>query len=477
MAETKTTDPAESNESVPSSEEAQAEEIFVEDPSFEIDYKGDCAYEVQVSIPVANEKKQSDELLDELKGEAEVPGFRKGRAPRKLIERKFSKFVRNEVEGKLVSAAFQKLLKDHDLHPIHLPDVEGLDAEKERGEDEPVTCTFKFEVASRVELGEYKGLEVDRPVLKLAKKDVDKQIEQIRERHALYEPLSKNGKAKESDQVIIDFKGVVDGEAFQGGSADNYPYILGTKRFFPEFEEVLEGAKAGEELTCQVTFPDDYFNADLREKTADFTITIKEIKRRKLPDLDDEFAKQAGYESLEDLRTKVEEQMREGASSESDRVAEQHAIQQVIEKSTYEIPKSLIEKAKEDYLHQEIHRLQNMRVPMSAIEERLEEMREQSREAAINDIKRLVALNKIADVENIEATEADFEKEMESAAQRLGVDINVLGDYLGEDEERRNSYEDRIVRNKAIQVIMDNAKVTDKEVTREELEETTEDED
>ena len=161
-------------------EAPEEEDDFVEDPTFDVDYKGECAYEVKVTIPPVNETQKLSEMLDELKKEAEVPGFRPGRAPRKLIEKKFGKIVKGEVEAKLVSAAFQKLIKDEDLNPLGMPEIDGLDEKKDRPDDEPLTFTFKFEVAPRVELGKYKGISVERPVVKVAKKDIDEAIDEMR---------------------------------------------------------------------------------------------------------------------------------------------------------------------------------------------------------------------------------------------------------------------------------------------------------
>ncbi len=450
------------------SEAAGEEDDFVEDPQFEIDYKGDCSYEVNVTIPPANETQKSAEMIDELKKEAEVPGFRPGRAPRKLIEKKFGKIVKGEVEAKLVSAAFQKLMKDEDLRPLGMPEIDGLEEKKERPEGEPLAFTFKFEVAPRVKLGTYKGVAVERPVIKVSDKDVSRAIDDTRSRYSVFETL-KRGKAAEGDQVIIDFKGTVDGEEFAGGAANDYPYILGTKRFFPEFEEALLGCKAGAELSCSVTLPENTPNEELRGKKADFTITVKEVKRRQMPELNDEFAKQAGFESVDDMREKIAAQMREGASGQSDRIAENRALTAVIEASTYEMPKTLLAEMTEDVYREEIARLRQMGSSKADIEAREDELRKQAREAAEMDIKRIVTLNKIGEEEGVEVTDDDFDQEIASIAQRVGMQSDAVANYL-EDGDRRSRTEGRLYRAKALAVIMDNAKVKDKEVKREELE-------
>lgn len=448
--------------------EEESELKFAEDPTFEVDYKGDCAYEVKVTVPKANEVEQADKMFDELKNEAEVPGFRRGRAPRRLIERKFSKAVKGEVEGKLVSASFQKLIKDQDLHPIALPDVDGLDGEEERPDDAPLSFTFKFEVAPRVELGKYRGIEIERPVLKVEESDIESAIEEIRSRYAAFESI-EDGKAEDGDQVVISFKGAVDGQEFPGGTANKYPYILGTKRFFPEFEDVLKGAKVGDEVTCTVKLPDNNPKEELRGKDAEFTINVMEIKRRSVPELDDEFAKKAGYEGVDDLRAKVTENLQGMAENQSNMVAEARAIAAIIKGSTFEIPKSMIENVSQDIYQDEFRQLLQMRVPLAQIQENDEEMKERSKVSAVNEIKRLTILSEVAEAEGIEVTDDDFMEEMGALAGRAGTSVEAVLDFMAEGD-RRTSQENRIYRAKAMKAIMDNAKITDKEVSRDELE-------
>lgn len=443
---------------------------FVEDPVFEIAYKGDCAYEVAVTIPVANEAKQADEIYNELSEEAEVRGFRRGRAPRKLIERKFFRVVKNEVEGKLVSAAFGRLIKDNKLRPIALPDVDGLEAAKERPAGAPLQFTLKFEVSPRVELGMYRGIEIERPVLTVNEDDVGTQIRTMLERNATFEPVTE-GVAADGDQVLIDFVGKVDDVPFPGGSATDYPYILGTKRFFPEFEAALVGASPGDEVTCEVTFPDDYREESLRGKTAQFTITLKELNRRVIPELTDETAKSMGFDSADDARAKVADRLRESATETSTRLAERNALDAVIAASAFEMPKSLVDRVAEEHYAESVQQMLSMRVPYARIREQEEELRAHARDNAVAEIKRVVVLNEIGEAEAIEVSDDDLESEMELMAARIGVGLDMIGDYIGEDAERRSRYEDRIYRAKALKVIMDNAIVTDKEVTEDELEE------
>lgn len=450
-------------------EGGEEEFTFVEEPTFDVEYKGECAYEVKVVVPASNRAKQADTLYDELKHDAEVPGFRRGRAPRKLIERKFSKAVRSEVEQKLVSAAFRKLLTDQSLKPIGAPDIEGI--EESQGKDEaPLSFTLKFEVTPKIELGKYRGIAVERPVVSVKESDCEEAVNDLRERFATYETLAE-GVAAEGDQVTISFEGTIDGEPFQGGKASNYPYILGTKRFFPEFETALLGSSAGDDLTCTVTFPEETPNEKLRGKTAQFSIKVSEVKRKVLPGLDDEFAKQAGYESVDNLKTAVAERLRANSIQMSESIARRKALEEVVKNSTYEIPKSLIEAVAHEHFEREVRHLMSHRVHADAIMSRTEELMKEARESAIAEIKQMVALNEIGEAEGVEVTDDDFEKEAESLASQWGMDTDTVSQYLASENDRRSMYESRIYRNKALGIVMEHAVITDKEVPADALDE------
>jgi len=441
---------------------------FVEDPTFDIAYKGDCAYEVKVVIPAANTLKQSQEMFEELQGDAELPGFRRGKAPRKLLERKYGKAVRGEATEKLVSAAFRKLIKGEELRPIDYPDVEGLENLAELPVDAPLDFTLKFEVAPRVTLGNYKGIAVERPVLAIGDKEVDEAITSMRQRYAAYETIA-DGVAADEDQVIIDFTGTINGEAFAGGSAENYPYILGSGRFFKEFEEAIRGAKSGSEVSCDVAFPDTYHGADVAGKTAQFAIKINEIKRRTMPELDEKFAETAGFDSVDAMREAVKKDLQAGADNQGREIAEQRAIQAVVESSTFEIPKSLVDSTADVYYKQEVRRLISLRVPTTELDEKDAELRKQAEEHALREIKGYVVVGEIGRAESITVLDEDFEKEAEAIVSRTGMELDIAKRFLDQ-EDKRSDYEERIYRKKAVAVVMDSAKVTEKKVTREELE-------
>lgn len=445
----------------------EGEFSFVEDPVFDIQYKGDCAYEVAVTIPVANISEKSRELFDELKREAEVPGFRRGRAPRNLIEKKFSKTVRGEVESQLIGAAFKKLIKDTELAPLDMPDTEGLEALKDRPADEPMKFTLKFEVVPKVTLKDYKGVAVERPVVAVTDDMIDKAVEDLRERYAVFEAVP-DAVAESGDHLVLDFEGTVEGKAFPGGSAKNYPYILGTKRFFPEFEEVLAGAKPGAKLSCSVTMPDNTPNDAIRGKKADFSIQIKEIRRRQKPEVDDAFAKQARFDSVADMREKLAESMKESLAERCWSIAADRALDTIVAQAEFELPQSMRKSIADGIFESEVAELRSRRVNAQEIEKHEPEMRKRADEQADLEIKRTVILNEIGRLENLEVTEEDFDREVDSIARRAGVDSDTVVNYMDK-ESNRSRTEGRLFRAKAREFIMEHAVVTNKETPLDEL--------
>lgn len=433
---------------------------FEQDPVYDVDYKGDCAYEVKVTLPAANLKKQSDEMLKQLQEEALIPGFRKGKAPIKLVQNKFNKAVRTDAIDKLVDESFHKLIKDKDLKPIGMPKADGLEDKTSMKEGEDLAFTLSFEVSPRCELGPYRGIEVERPVVHVNEKDVDEVLDRMRERLAMYETAEEA--AQDGDQVLIDFEGKIEGEAFQGNSAENYPYIMGSARFLGEFEAALLGKKAGDTAQADVTFPADWRNAELAGKTAQFEIKINEVKRRSLPEMNEDFAKQAGQESLEAWRKSVEDQLRADTAEQSDAYARSSAMDKIIAGTTFEVPKTLLDSMAHSAYEAAQERMRRQRVVVES-DEQEQELQASAREDALREIKEFVILREIAEAEGIEVLDQDFEDHAASLATSAGVDKEIALGYLLGDEQRGRT-ETNILHKKVFDVILEHATIVEKEL-------------
>ncbi len=441
---------------------------FVEDPEFDVKYQGDCLYEVEVSIPPANRTKKSEELFSELKSEAEVPGFRPGRAPRRVLEKRFGKAVKGEVISQLLDAAFRKLLEEQELEPLDTPDIDGIKENEDTPDTEPLKFTLKFEVGPIAKLDDYKNLELEREVLKVGDDEVDAALDQVRERNQDYAAI--DDAAQEGDQVLIDFDGTVDGEFFEGGAGRDYPYILGAKRFFPEFEEVLIGAKAGDEKQCEVTLPDHMPQEELRGQTAQFTLKVKEVKRRQKPELNDEFAQSLGYEDLADMREKVRETIQEQYNSALESRIREQAINKLVEEADFELPQSWVNRLTESYVKQ-LRSDDGYEEDEVAPEEKEAEWRAQAEERANEELKRMAVFTAIIRNEDLQATEEDFEDEAERMTQNYGMRASVseVAQVLMAGQMRSQT-EDQILRRKALDLLLEHATITEKEIDKSDLE-------
>ncbi len=440
---------------------------FEKDPEYEMDYKGDCLYSVKITIPAVNAKTQTSKNLEELKEHAELPGFRRGKAPMWLIENKFGKIARKEAFDKVISESVKKLMEEKQLRAFSTPQFEGLEELDKLPEDTDISFQISFEVAPRCELGKYRELELERKVFEPDENMITERLELLRNRFAIYQS-APDAEITNGDQAIIDFNGTIDGESFPGGSANNYPYIVGSKRFFGKFEEALIGAKIGDTKTCEVEFPEDYTNKSLAGKKAIFEIKVKDIKRKELPALDDEFAKQAGAENVEDLKQKIKKELEAAISEETHYQLETSAIEKIIANSTFEIPKSLIEEVARNQVEEQIQRMIQMRMPMSEIEKQREELEKDAREKAEKTIKWYTAANEIASAEGIEISENDYEDEAQSIQGRTGIDIETIRSYI--QEQGKDDVTDTIIRRKVVKLILDNAKIETKTISREEWE-------
>jgi trigger factor len=441
---------------------------FVEEPEYDIQYHGDCAYEIKVRIPEGNAKNRMQFLVTRLQSEVELPGFRKGKAPTWLVERKFAKNLRHDVVDTLLRASLEKLEKEKKLVPVGQPDIDGLETLPEAITQGPLEFTLRFEVMPKVEMEKYRGLTIERPVVQITDAEVDEAIERIRHDFATLEPVASGESVKEGDQVIIDFTATMDGAPLEGGSAEGYPYVVGSKRFFEEFETALQGAKAGEQRTCSVTFPETYSRKEWRGKTAEFTITVREIKREALPVVNDDFAKKLGHDNVEALREFVRQQLIEHTEAEVRRLLERRALDAILASSTFEIPKKLAQQLTENQIEEEIRKLRKMRYPEDKIVEERETLRQKAEEAIIRELKEAAVLREIADAEGFEVTEEDMEKEAEGLSHRLSVGIDAVRAYLQSDEAR-SRYGSRILYRKAMDVILNTAEYKDVPTTREEL--------
>lgn len=382
-----------------------------------------------LTVEVAKEEfdKALDQAFKKVVKQVTVPGFRKGKVPRRIFEARFGvEALYQDALDIILPQAYQKAVEETGIEPVDQPEVDIEQLEKGKNLIFKAVVTVKPEV----KLGEYKGLEIPAKDFSVTDEQLQEELERIRERQAEL-IVVEDGKLENGDLAVIDFEGFIDGEPFEGGKAENYNLELGSNTFIPGFEEQLVGMAKGEEKEIKVTFPEEYHVEELKGKEAVFKVKVNEIKRKKLPELDDEFAKDVSeFETLEefkaDLRKKLEEQARlEEENYKRDRVAEKAA-----EKAEIDIPQVMIDHEVEHMVQDFEQRLRFQGLDLDNYFKftgsSMEQLKEQFKEDAEKRVRISLTIEAIGKAENIEVTEEDIDKELDKMAELYSQDKEQL---------------------------------------------------
>lgn len=382
-----------------------------------------------LTVEVAKEEfdKALDQAFKKVVKQVTVPGFRKGKVPRRIFEARFGvEALYQDALDIILPQAYQKAVEETGIEPVDQPEVDIEQLEKGKNLIFKAVVTVKPEV----KLGEYKGLEIPAKDFSVTDEQLQEELERIRERQAEL-IVVEDGKLENGDLAVIDFEGFIDGEPFEGGKAENYNLELGSNTFIPGFEEQLVGMAKGEEKEIKVTFPEEYHVEELKGKEAVFKVKVNEIKRKKLPELDDEFAKDVSeFETLEefkaDLRKKLEEQARlEEENYKRDRVAEKAA-----EKAEIDIPQVMIDHEVEHMVQDFEQRLRFQGLDLDNYFKftgsSMEQLKEQFKEDAEKRVRISLTIEAISKAENIEVTEEDIDKELDKMAELYSQDKEQL---------------------------------------------------
>lgn len=383
----------------------------------------ECEVVLTIEVEAEEAKKAKDRALKYLASRINIPGFRKGKAPKAMVERQAGKeYVLQETFEELYPNALDKAIDDEKLDPVTRPEVEEITLED--GKD----VVFKATFINRPEitLGEYKNLKVEKVVKEVTAEDVDKEVENFRFRNSKLIDAAQDAVVEDKDFITLDFKGSVNGEPFEGGEGKDYPLTIGSKNFIDNFEDQLIGMKAGEEKKISVTFPEDYHATDLAGKPAEFDCTVRTIKKRELPPADDELAKKVStFETIAELREDIEKNLKETAERMAKHEQEQKAIELAAENTKMEVPSKLVEQRVDALVNQLAARLaqQGMTLDMYLDFAGMDMMklREGYREDAKKQVKIDFMLNAIADKEGIKVDTTDVDNEIKDMATAFGA--------------------------------------------------------
>lgn len=406
-------------------------------------------------------EKAIEKAYQKQKNRISIPGFRKGKVPRQMVEKMYGKEVFYEdAANELIPDAYDKALSECEEDIVSSPKIEVTQIEAGK----PFVFTATVALKPEVKLGKYKGVKIDKIDREVTEEEVDAEINKERENSARNISV-EDRPVKDGDITTLDFEGFVDGVAFEGGKGENYPLTIGSGAFIPGFEEQLVGAEIGKEVEVKVTFPEDYQAENLKGKDAVFKCTVKEIKEKELPELDDEFASEVSeFDTLaeyrEDVRKNLEEKKAKGAKN----AREEAAVNAVVEGAEMEIPEAMLETQQRQMVDEFAQRITMQGLSMEQYFQftgtSYEQMVEQVKPQAEERIKARLVLEAVAKAENIEATEEDYEKELETMAEVYQMGADKVKELMGE-REKKNIMQDLAVR-KAAEFVAENAKESKK---------------
>ena len=415
--------------------------------------------ELTIEVPAADVTAGIKAAVKRIASQVNVPGFRKGKAPRNVIEMNYGKeAVLNEAYDFLVNQNYTAALQENKIVPVSQPEIEQVQFEE--GKD----LIFKATVTKRpdVKLGDYKGLDAKKEEAKVTDEQIQDQLKNIAEQQAEMVVADKDAKVEQGDFAVIDFKGTVDGKAFDGGEGKSYPLQIGSGNFIPGFEDQLVGAKAGDDVTVKVTFPEDYFVADLAGKEAEFATHIHDIKRKQLPELNDEFAKaNSSYETIEELKADLRKKMEEDAERRAVDAYNGELIKTAVENAEVDIPEVMVADRVEQMIQELAMSMEGRGLKLEDYlkfsNKTVEELREEYKETAAENVRTDLVLDAIAVEEKIEVTPDDMNREIFMMAQNFGANPQEVWDIIAK-EGRVSMLAGSVARKKAARFIVDNAK-------------------
>ncbi len=383
------------------------------------------------------------------KGKMNIQGFRKGKVPQAVIERMYgAQIFYEDAANDVIPTAYQEEIGKSELIIVSQPKIDVEQIEKGK----PFIFTAEVALKPEVTLGDYKGIEVKKIEIEVTEEELNQEIERVRNQNGRTVTVEDRA-VQQNDMTVIDFEGFVDGEPFQGGKGENYDLVIGSGAFIPGFEDQLIGAEIGKEIEIQVTFPEQYHSKDLAGKAATFKVTVKEIKVKELPELDDEFASEVSdFDTLEEYKQDVKAKLLEKKEDDAYDQKEDAVVEKIIENSQMEIPEAMVDYQIRNMMDEFVRNLQMQGLSIEQYFQftglSAQKMMEDMKPNAMKKIQSRLVLEKIAELENLTATQEDVDQEIEDAAAAYNMEASKLRDFMGE-AEMKQMKEDIVVQKAA----------------------------
>ncbi len=391
-----------------------------------------------ITVEAAKFDAAVDSAYQKNKGKIALPGFRKGKAPRAMIEKMYGTGVFFEdAANELIPEAYETAAKESELEIVAQPEIEVTQMEK--GTDFIFTATVA--IKPEVTLGDYKGIEVEKKEAEVSEEEITAEIDKAREANSRLITIEDRA-TEDGDTVIIDFDGYVDGKQFEGGYAEDYTLVLGSHSFIDNFEDQLVGKNLGEDVEVNVTFPEEYHVDELKGKPALFKVKIKEIQKKELPELDDDFAQDVSdFDTLDEYKADVEKKILENKENQIKREQEDQIIEKIIENAQMEIPQQMIAAQTRQMTQEFAQRLQSQGLSLEQYMQFTgvtpQKMMEDLEPQALKRIQSRLVLEAVVAAENIEASDEEIDKELENMASMYQMEIDKLKELIGDDEKKQ----------------------------------------
>lgn len=410
-----------------------------------------------IEVPEAELEAAIERAYQKQKKNISMPGFRKGKAPRKMIEKMYGQGIfLEDAANALIPAEYSKAAEESELDIVSQPEIAVTQLEPGK----PFIFTAEVAIKPEVTLGEYKGVEIPAQNKEVLDEEIEAELLKERENNSRMIDIDDRA-VEDGDTVNLDFEGFVDGEAFEGGKGEGYPLVIGSNTFIPGFEEQLIGVSIGEEKDVNVTFPEDYQAENLQGKAAVFKCKVNRIQKKELPEVDDEFAKDVSeFDTLEEYKEDIRKRLTEEKEKEAVRAREDAALDKVIEGAEMDIPDAMIQTQVDQMIDDFGRRMQSQGLSMEQYFQftglTMDKMTEEMKPQAIKRIQSRLVLEKIAEAEDIQPTEEEFEEEIGKMAGMYNMEVDKLKELVGEYE--KDQIKKDIAVQKAITLIAEAAK-------------------
>jgi trigger factor len=410
----------------------------------------------KIAIEIAPEavSKEMDKALADVAKKAKIPGFRPGKAPKNIVEKHYGDDVRSEVMHRLISEAYMQALRDNNLNPVEMPTIDDV-SPLTKGSS--LTFAATVEVRPEIELGTYDGIEVKEGSLDVTDEELNQTIDRLREMYAQLEVVE--GRSLENnDTAIIDFEGFREGKPIDGAKASDYMLTLGSDSLIPGFEEQLVGMKRDETREIKVTFPTDYTNKDLAGKDAAFTIALKEIKKKVLPELNEEFAKTLGdYKTLDELKESVKKDLEARKRSEQSSAQREEILSKLVEAHAFDVPPGMVSRELQSLARQQAQRMARRGADVSKVFD-IAKFTEENKPLAEKRVKGMLLLDVIADKEKVEVNDQEVTAALSVMARSSGQTVDAVRKYYDSLEGGLDNLRSSLIQEKTLGVLLSRAK-------------------